>query len=40
MAKKYYPEQWKKTMVDHLHDIGRLTDEEYYDIVGVDEEEE
>lgn len=34
MAKKYYEEgKWNKAQIDHLHDIGRLTDEEYIDII-------
>lgn len=37
MAKKYYPDKWNRAMIDHLHDEGKLTDEEYLDIVGVEE---
>ncbi len=34
MAKKYYPEKWNRAQIDHLHEIGRLTEEEYNDIIG------
>lgn len=35
MAKKYYEEgKWKRAQIDHLLEIGRLTQEEYDDIVG------
>lgn len=39
-AKKNYPEFWNREMIDHLHDRGRLTDEEYQDILSQDSEEE
>lgn len=39
MAKKYYPEKWNKAQIDHLYELGRLTKEEYEDIIGGDEEE-
>jgi hypothetical protein len=39
MAKKNYPALWNREMVDHFHEIGRLTDEEYIDIVGEEFEE-
>ena len=38
MAKKYYPTQWNREMIDNLHDKGRLTDDEYRDIIGEEEE--
>ena len=34
MAKKYYPEKWKRAQIDHLYELGRLTREEYEDIIG------
>ncbi len=35
MAKKYYDEGlWNKAQIDHLYEIGRLTEEEYHDIIG------
>lgn len=35
IAKRNYENgMWNRAMVDHLHDLGRLTDEEYADIVG------
>lgn len=34
MAKKYYPDKWNREMIDHLLEIGRLTQEEYDDIIG------
>jgi len=36
MAKKNYPALWNREMVDHFHEIGRLTDEEYRDVIGDD----
>lgn len=36
LAKKYYPVYWDRARIDALHDAGKLTDDEYYDIVGVD----
>lgn len=35
LAKKYYPTYWNKARIDALHDAGKLTDEEYLDIVGL-----
>lgn len=35
-AKKYYPTRWNREMIDNLRDIGRLTDEEYWDVIGGD----
>ncbi len=40
MAKKNYPELWSRAMIDNFHSIGRLTDEEYEDIIGSAEEGE
>ena len=37
MAKKYYPEKWNRAQIDHLLEIGRLTQEEYDDIIGEKE---
>ena len=37
MAKKNYPGLWNREMVDNLYSLGRLTEEEYADIVGVAE---
>ena len=35
MAKKYYAEgKWNRAQIDHLYEIGRLTEEEYNDIIG------
>lgn len=34
MAKKYYPDKWNLAMIDNLYNIGRLTLEEYNDIIG------
>ena len=39
MAKKYYPDKWSKAHLDHLLEIGRLTQEEYDDIIGGNNEE-
>lgn len=40
LAKKNYPTYWNRAMIDNLHDLGRLTDEEYKDIIeGVENEE-
>ena len=39
MAKKYYPDKWKRAQIDHLYEIGRLTQEEYEDIIGGSDEE-
>lgn len=38
MAKKYYPDKWNKAQIDHLFEIGKLTQEEYDDIIGGEEE--
>lgn len=38
MAKKYYNEgKWNRAQIDHLYEIGRLTQEEYEDIIGENE---
>ena len=35
IAKRNYENSmWNRAMIDHLHDLGRLTDDEYADIVG------
>ena len=36
MAKKYYPRLWSKNRIDALHDAGKLTDEEYEEILSAD----
>ena len=36
MAKKYYPRLWSKNRIDALHDAGKLTDEEYDEILSAD----
>ena len=38
MAKKYYPRLWSKNRIDALHDAGKLTDEEYEEILSADTE--
>ena len=38
MAKKYYPRLWGKNRIDALHDAGKLTDEEYEEILSADGE--
>ena len=38
MAKKYYPRLWSKWRIDALHDAGKLTDEEYAEVLAVDTE--
>ena len=38
MAKKYYPRLWSKNRIDALHDAGKLTDEEYEEILPADTE--
>ena len=35
MAKKYYDSgKWNKAQIDHLYELGRLTEEEHRDIIG------
>ena len=36
MAKKYYPRLWGKNRIDALRDAGKLTDEEYTEILDAD----
>ena len=38
MAKKYYPRLWGKNRIDALHAAGKLTDEEYAEILSADTE--
>ncbi len=38
MAKKYYPRLWNKKRIDALHHAGKLTDEEYAEILAADGE--
>ena len=33
MAKKYYPLRWSKNRIDALYDAGKLTKEEYEEII-------
>ena len=40
MAKKYYPRLWNKKRIEALHDAGKLTDEEYAEILSADTEAE
>lgn len=40
MAKKYYPNMWNREMVDNLYKLGRLTEEEYKDIIAEEREME
>ena len=35
MAKKYYPRLWNEKRIDALHDAGKLTDEEYAEILSA-----
>lgn len=35
MAKEYYPDKWNRAMIDRLLAEGKITQEEYDDIVGV-----
>ena len=38
MAKKYYEAgKWNRAQIDHLYELGRLTEAEYKDIVGENE---
>ena len=37
MAKKYYPDKWNRAMIVHLYETGKLTEEEYRDIIGEEE---
>lgn len=38
MAKKYYPTLWDRKRIDALYAAGKLTEEEYNDIVGSSDE--
>ena len=38
MAKKYYPRLWSKNRIDALYDAGKLTDEEYAELLSADTE--
>ena len=35
MAMKYYPRLWSKNRIDALHDAGKLTDDEYEEILSA-----
>lgn len=35
MATKYYPRLWSKNRIDALHDAGKLTDEEYAELLSA-----
>ena len=35
MAKKYYPRLWNKNRIDALYDAGKLTDEEYAELLSA-----
>ena len=39
-AKANYPKPWNRAMVDRLFERGRLTQEEYNDVLGIDPDEE
>ena len=39
MAKKYYPRLWPIERIDNLYKAGKLTKEEYADIIGKTVEE-
>lgn len=39
MAKKYYPRLWDLDRIMTLYSAGKLTQEEYEDIVGIKKEE-
>ena len=34
LAKQYYPTLWSKERIEALYKAGKLTEEEYYSIVG------
>ena len=36
LAKKYFHRLWDKKSTDALHDAGKLTDEEYAEILAAD----
>ena len=33
MAQKYYPRLWNKERIDALYEVGKLTEEEYKEII-------
>lgn len=35
LAKEYYPKYWSRARIDALHNTGKLTDEQYNDIIGA-----
>lgn len=37
MCKEHYPGDWNRDMIDKLYAKGRLTEEEYRDIIGENE---
>lgn len=37
-AKKNFPKFWNRAMIDNLYALGRLSDEEYREIIGGEEE--
>lgn len=39
LAKEYYPKLWNKERIEALHDAGKLTDEQYEDLVGKEDSE-
>lgn len=38
LAKKYYPDKWNRAMIEKLYNDGKLTEEEYREIIGEDKE--
>ena len=38
LAKKYYPGRWNRDMIDNLFERGRLTEEEYRDVISEEAE--
>lgn len=36
MAMQYYPRLWNKKRIDALYNAGKLTDEEYADILKIE----
>lgn len=37
MARQYYPRLWDKSRLEALVKAGRLTEEEFWEIVGLEE---
>ena len=37
MAMLYYPNQWDKDRIDNLHNLGRLTDEQYEKVLAKEQ---